>query len=358
MQINIKDKLRSLRTQKNVTQEALANHLSITPQSVGKWERGEGFPDITLLPNIALYFGITVDELLCVDNARIDEKIEAYNTESRKLLNKGETEANLELWERANAEFPSDCRVMKGLMYALITGCMYPHPEENNRRAIEIGKRILDESTDTAIRESAVQCLCLAYKELGDNENALKYADMGGNFHTCSASLRCHVLDGEEGYMECQRYIESLIHNAALEAASMTAKIKLSPEEKIRHFRFGIDIINRLFDDGNIGFHNHDQSWRCSLIAYEYAQLHDADNTIEALKESVKYAIAGSTQKDGPYTAALVNRLKNEPSKTTRNYKGNECSLRLEDFEHTAFDFIRDDERFKDLKAQLEKYAE
>ena len=37
MQINLKGKLRSLRLQKINTQEALANHLGITPQSVGKW---------------------------------------------------------------------------------------------------------------------------------------------------------------------------------------------------------------------------------------------------------------------------------------------------------------------------------
>ena len=40
MEISMKDTLRNLRQQKNVTQEALATHLGITPQSVGKWERG------------------------------------------------------------------------------------------------------------------------------------------------------------------------------------------------------------------------------------------------------------------------------------------------------------------------------
>ena len=69
MEIDLKNKLRALRRQKNITQEDLANHLDITSQSVGKWERGEGYPDITLLPKIALYFGITVDELLNVDSA-------------------------------------------------------------------------------------------------------------------------------------------------------------------------------------------------------------------------------------------------------------------------------------------------
>lgn len=60
MEINLKEKLRTLRQQQNITQETLANHLKITPQSVGKWERGEGFPDITLLPKIAAYFDVFV----------------------------------------------------------------------------------------------------------------------------------------------------------------------------------------------------------------------------------------------------------------------------------------------------------
>jgi len=63
MEICLKDKLRTLRMQKGITQEALANHLGITPQSVGKWERGEGFPDITLLPLMADLFDCSIDEL-------------------------------------------------------------------------------------------------------------------------------------------------------------------------------------------------------------------------------------------------------------------------------------------------------
>ena len=49
MEINLKDTLRNLRRAKNITQETLADYLGITPQSVGKWERGEGYPDITML---------------------------------------------------------------------------------------------------------------------------------------------------------------------------------------------------------------------------------------------------------------------------------------------------------------------
>ena len=119
MNITMNSTLRALRRKKNVTQEELANHLGITAQSVGKWERGEGFPDITLLPAIALYFGVTTDELLGIDKARIEERIKSLEAESLRLRNLGDVPANLALWEDAYKEFPNNYRVMANLMDAV-----------------------------------------------------------------------------------------------------------------------------------------------------------------------------------------------------------------------------------------------
>lgn len=65
----IGDKIRSLRRTKGLTQEQLAEVLSVTAQSVSKWENGLSAPDLTLLPIIARFFGITMDELF---NYRLD----------------------------------------------------------------------------------------------------------------------------------------------------------------------------------------------------------------------------------------------------------------------------------------------
>lgn len=63
------NKIRMLRINKNITQEELAQKLSVSSQAVSKWERSISSPDITLLPVIARYFGITLDELF---NYRLD----------------------------------------------------------------------------------------------------------------------------------------------------------------------------------------------------------------------------------------------------------------------------------------------
>ena len=59
----IGEKIKQLRKNKNVTQTQLAEALSVSPQSVSKWETHLSAPDISLLPVIARYFGITMDEL-------------------------------------------------------------------------------------------------------------------------------------------------------------------------------------------------------------------------------------------------------------------------------------------------------
>jgi len=65
----IGDKIRSLRKNKDITQAQLADALSVSSQSVSKWENNMSVPDISVLPTIARYFGITMDELF---NYRLD----------------------------------------------------------------------------------------------------------------------------------------------------------------------------------------------------------------------------------------------------------------------------------------------
>ena len=56
-------RIRQLRMNKGVTQEALAESLGVTYQAVSRWENDITMPDITLLPKLSVYFGITIDEL-------------------------------------------------------------------------------------------------------------------------------------------------------------------------------------------------------------------------------------------------------------------------------------------------------
>ena len=61
--LKIGDKIRAKRRECNMTQEELANKLFVSKAAVSKWENEESYPDITMLPQIAQIFHITMDEL-------------------------------------------------------------------------------------------------------------------------------------------------------------------------------------------------------------------------------------------------------------------------------------------------------
>ena len=68
--------IRRLRNDRGITQEALAAALNVTAQTVSKWECGTSIPDVQMLPEIAVYFGITIDQLFAMAPEQQMERIE------------------------------------------------------------------------------------------------------------------------------------------------------------------------------------------------------------------------------------------------------------------------------------------
>lgn len=63
-EINIAKVITRKRKEKGITQDALAEYIGVTKASVSKWETGQSYPDITLLPRLATFFNISIDHLI------------------------------------------------------------------------------------------------------------------------------------------------------------------------------------------------------------------------------------------------------------------------------------------------------
>ena len=77
-------KIAALRQMQKMTQQQLADILSVTNKAVSKWESGGGLPDIKLLPALADTLNVSIDEL--VSN---EEKIKQRPKGSRSKIKKG-----------------------------------------------------------------------------------------------------------------------------------------------------------------------------------------------------------------------------------------------------------------------------
>ena len=69
------------RRSRGITQEALAAHLGVSKAAVSKWELGQSLPDVSLLPRIAAYFSLTLDELFDWRGALSEEESAALYAE-------------------------------------------------------------------------------------------------------------------------------------------------------------------------------------------------------------------------------------------------------------------------------------
>lgn len=90
--------IKVLREQQNLTQEQLATALNISFQAVSKWENGVTVPDTLMIPKIAQYFGIAIDDLF-------RQEMKFYRNDAIKLLAVYEQSWNQDDFIRADAEF-------------------------------------------------------------------------------------------------------------------------------------------------------------------------------------------------------------------------------------------------------------
>ncbi len=77
--------IKELRQAKRIKQETLADVLGVTTQAVSKWETGASDPDIALLPKLAGYFGVSIDELFEVPRAEQTERIQNMIWDERRI---------------------------------------------------------------------------------------------------------------------------------------------------------------------------------------------------------------------------------------------------------------------------------
>lgn len=131
MNMDIGNAIKKLRVDRKITQEEVAQYLDISFQAVSKWETGTTMPDITLLPKIADFFGVRIDDLFSVDHEdelkRIEESLAYGLSEQSYLYAKRILEASLQ-------DDPDNVHALK--LYARI------HLSKTNNDLLEAGRML------------------------------------------------------------------------------------------------------------------------------------------------------------------------------------------------------------------------
>ena len=186
MRIMIGENIKRLRTEKGVTQERLAEAMNVTSASVSKWERGESFPDITMLGPLAFYFDVSLDELMGYDKEKVNEDIERILEEYGKAAMTDRSKAQ-QIITDAYRDYPNDYQVMDAYMWHIANGYAENDPSvllDHKEEFLSICEKLIEGCTWERARLDAWNMKAKILHAEGKTDEAIKiYAGKFTNWY-------------------------------------------------------------------------------------------------------------------------------------------------------------------------------
>lgn len=228
MQLNIGTKIRELRRRDGRTQDSLAEALGVTAQAVSRWESGGSYPDMEMIPAIANYFHVSIDELFGYENDR-EERIKRILEKVKNQINTqgyfvgkghGDYESCVQMLREAAAEFPNEPEILFQLAGALHRLGWQKHgrairvKEDDNKHfyenveyntkntywweALQVYEKLLKMDISSERRGAIVQTTVMIYRSMGEYEKAKALACAQDSMYYSKEALLPRTVVGEE----------------------------------------------------------------------------------------------------------------------------------------------------------------
>ncbi len=360
-EIKIGQKIRLLRKKNDVTQDKLASALGVTPQAVSRWESEICYPDIETLPQIADFFGISMDELLCYDSVQKESKIKEYLDKVDLALERDDLAAALDILREAYAEIPSSFVIQLELAKVLSEINAQGKPKKNELvEAISLCNHILDDCTDDELRDETKKTLCDIYShQLGNDKMALDIADRLHGMSYSKEIVKATVLTGDIAFCQAQKNIMYFADNMWWHIYNIACVPDISEnnytlEQKITIMKKGIELFSVVFDGDYLYYHDRlANSYR--QLAMLYLMGGDNESAIDCIEKMAKHAISYDTRPDGVnYSSLLLNKIEHKKESESVSL----CAKLLRGrFSSRIWAPIRSDKRFAAAIASMAEMA-
>lgn len=349
------------RKKAGITQEHLAELMHVSISAISQWETGKTMPDISAVPVLCHVLNVSADELLNIDQEKKEQEISEIKKEAEQLIFRHHLSKAEKLLLGTLKRYPNRYDIMDLLMSLYqhkANDDTNPNAEEDCKKAIHYGEKILEECTDENARIAAKQVLCLMYYKLGDERKANEIAWTLPSLFSGRENMLCWVSSGKKkaeftqslAFQTLFLLYNSLVHT--MPVVFPDGSPSMTDEEQLQVIGKYEGIIALLFENGDYGFFN-TQLQGCSVFAARiYAKHGDADKALEKLTKATEYAEATLGMEKTMKHTSLVFRGSSYGEFGTMSGNNMTAEL-LNEMQSGVYDFVRGTAEFKALEKRL-----
>lgn len=297
MTILIGENIKRLRRTKDITQEQLADILGITSAAVSKWERGDTYPDISLLPVLSRFFDVSLDELMGCDKQKAEEEINQSITQYHQFRANGHFDKATKLINEIRIKYPENYKTMIVYMHDLIGGRIASKETliENERELTKMCNAILSGCSTEKLRLEAINIKAKLLYAAGDTNGALTLLSEFPNFGQTSGCMSEQLFEYEtqESKDWVKRNLYGLADGFAIKLVKHYWFDETLSENKEQTIESIADKVKKTYEDSNCTlFLVMAQSLYSSLGQRMTAYWGNVENIIRIRKKQFDCAIA------------------------------------------------------------------
>ncbi len=352
MTIHISENFKRLRRDYDLTQEQAAEIFGVSPQAVSRWECGASCPDVTLIPIIADYFNVSMEELLGVGEARKNQQINEILESFQDAINHGRVYDCIRIARAGVHDFPNNYTLWNKLMYALFisadSSTNIPEWKENQAKykdeIIEIGEKILKHCLDDDIRLEAKARLGCHYCDIGEIEKGRAVIEtLPSKYFSREEQIRWAISGDEE-----KQYYGKKIGGLCCEMlmALISYVDPDDPEAVISAFDAAEKIFDVIYNDNDYGDNFYDLAiWFVCMKAPAYLILGREEEMFCCLEKALEYSKLYTKMPDvyehtSPFLSGLISFKTYE-----RADSRNEMQIIIDDLSNEIYNDVADKER-------------
>ncbi len=358
--------IKQLRRRADMTQEQLAETLSISGQAVSRWENDLAMPDISLLPVLANLFDVTTDYLLGVDIAKKEENIRQILRDAGKWGDIGHSKEAADIVRAGLREYPRSYELMHWLqhyLYYSLKQCEENRRGEMQTEILDLGEKILEGCTDDLLRYETIDILCQTYAQSGNLERAAKLANSLPTVWVTRDALLAKICTGQAQFDAKRVELTALLNLAIVRMGTLNTRLDdgtwaLSPEEDATMFRNVLKLIEMLCPDGDYGSCVIGLMRSYTELAFLCLDRGDVRGGLDWLKQGMKHYIAFDTTYDGTIKHTSLLLRDREYGRISFMNTENGCLSLLNRLKnHPSFEKIQADTDGREILSQFETYA-